>query len=486
MRSPIRVPLRGSGRALFLVGLLTALSACAEAPEGWLLEPPLPPTLAEIDPDVTARIEAAAQAVRATPEPADVWADLGKTYEVVGLRTQALACYEQAQLRAPDDPKLFYRSGVCRGRMQDMAGAIRDMDRVIELDPSYAPAHYRRGSTALDDGNLELARVSFEEATRVGPEFMGGWVGLARLHLYLDEEARAIELLEEQFERDPRDPTVAQLLDTAYRQSGSERRVSVPTALAEDEEPAGRFWIDPWQVELRKYRRAPDSQRNARLLERGKADQVIASLEARRAADPRDTSFFAQLVEAYLLEAREEDALRTTREWIELEPRDVPARLTLARLFEAQGEPELAVQTLDEVIELDPDFGPAWAAKGALMVKGEQYEPALEVLLRAVQLDQRNTAIFHDLAKAQMFAKEWAGAEESFARYLEDAPEDAKAHLSLAKVLAKRHQVERAQEELARARELGIDMPGRIAEVERLIERAVERAAKKRRREQAE
>jgi len=472
-------PVRSTLPVLALLLFWTA--GCGGSPAGWLREPPLPEALAELDGNVRTRIEEAAARVRQAPEPVEAWGELGKLYEAVGLRLQAIACYEQAQLRVPGDPKWWYRSGVCRGRMQDMGGAIRDMQRVIELEPSYAPAYYRRGACALDDGDLELAQESFRAATRVTPEFMGGWVGLARVHLLRDENEEALALLEAQAARDPKDPVVTKLLRSAQVQAGIEPGAAVEAAAAQEEGdlPAGVFWLDPWQVELAAYRLEPESHRISRMIGRGEADLVIAQLEERRRAEPRETEFLPQLAEAYFQVGRGQEARETYRALLELEPDNIPARLGLARFQEASGFPHLAIEWLDQILAIDPSFGPAWAAKGSILVRGEQYEQALPVLRRAVELDQRIPQVWVDLGNAQMLTKDWAAAITSFENYLAEVPDDPEARISLARVLAKNDELDRAEAELERARALEHDRDGRIEEVERLIERGRARREKR-------
>ncbi|HED66560.1 MAG TPA: tetratricopeptide repeat protein, partial [Planctomycetes bacterium] len=273
-----RAPSRSFRASLAVSGLVLVLGACGDAtgarPEGWLEDPPIPARMEELEASVAKRIGRGLDAIREDPDSAQAWGELGMLYEVVVLRSQAIECYEQAALRDPSDPRWPYREGVCRGRMDEVRAAIADLERSIEIDPSYAPAQYRRGTLALEDGDLALAREAFAEARRIDPEFMGGWVGEAHVLLLEDRPEEAVSLLEKQVERDPEDIQVLQLLNTAYRQSGSDRRVRVPEK-DEGEESEGRYWSDPWQEELRRFRRTTRSNRMARLLDAGRAEDVI-------------------------------------------------------------------------------------------------------------------------------------------------------------------------------------------------------------------
>ena len=54
-----------------------------------------------------------------------------------------------------------------RSREGDLDAALEAEDRVIELNGSYAPAHWRKGLWLLDRGELEAAQAAFERAIRL-------------------------------------------------------------------------------------------------------------------------------------------------------------------------------------------------------------------------------------------------------------------------------------------------------------------------------
>ena len=75
------------------------------------------------------------------------------------------ACLATAEGASSADVQ--YNYGNCRERWGSSGGAA--FARAIAIDPHHAAAHYNRGLSAYDDGDVELARRSFATALRLRP-----------------------------------------------------------------------------------------------------------------------------------------------------------------------------------------------------------------------------------------------------------------------------------------------------------------------------
>jgi lipoprotein NlpI len=68
----------------------------------------------------------------------------------------------------PDDPVAYYNRGLARGRLNDYSGAIKDFDRVIELNPEYKEAYYNRGIANFFIGRQHDACYDWRKAHSMG------------------------------------------------------------------------------------------------------------------------------------------------------------------------------------------------------------------------------------------------------------------------------------------------------------------------------
>ena len=134
-------------------------------------------------------IETAQEAVRNSPEDADVWGHLGHVYHIHGWEIPAIPCYRQASLLAPDEFKWFYFLGRLTKQRQPEA-AVKSLTRALTLNAEYAPAHLYLAAALRILGRLDEARQHLEHAKRLQPNnpFSELWLGeiaLARQQLKL-------------------------------------------------------------------------------------------------------------------------------------------------------------------------------------------------------------------------------------------------------------------------------------------------------------
>lgn len=477
---------RSPGRAVLLwfpLGLATStLAACAPAPRGagdagLAQVPPLPSDLEQYDARVVERIQEAVGELEQDLASAAAWGQLGMVYEVERMRALALACYREATARAPDEPRWWYRSAICRWRQGEIEQANQAIRRVLELAPSYAPAEYRRGTFAFESGDLDAALAAFERARSLDPGYVGGPLGKARVLLASDRAAEALAILDDLATLDPGDRSIASVRAAALREAGRAQEAPELSS-APVEEEVGPHWKDPWEDEVRYLRRVPEELRVGTMVARGRGEEAVPTLERMRDEKPTDLRTLMQLAEAYAQAGRALEARKTFRSVIDLEPENLAARVGIARLRIEAGERELGMQLLEEALSINPEYGPALVEKARLLFNNEQYEPAVPVLLHALKLDQRDPELWNWLAWSQFHNGRWQEAEASFLAQLERAPERGDAWLGLAKTRLKLQRPDEAEQALEKAVAIGIQTPGLLRTVQRELERLRRRVAR--------
>ena len=132
-------------------------------------------------------IESAQEAVRNSPEDADVWGHLGHVYLIHGWEVPAIPCYRRASVLAPDEFKWLYFLGRLTKQHQPEA-AVKSLTRALTLNNAYAPAHLYLAAALRILGRLDEARQHLEHAKRLQPNnpFSELWLGeiaLARRQL---------------------------------------------------------------------------------------------------------------------------------------------------------------------------------------------------------------------------------------------------------------------------------------------------------------
>jgi len=112
------------------------------------------------------------KAVRQRLESAPAWLTLGMIYMDRNQPDAALAALSQAMLQDPLNARTRNFLGVVMGRRGWIEGAQHELRRAVELDPSYADAHYNLAVFYLEEKPpaIELARRHYTRAIELGVE----------------------------------------------------------------------------------------------------------------------------------------------------------------------------------------------------------------------------------------------------------------------------------------------------------------------------
>lgn len=98
----------------------------------------------------------------------------------------------KAQLRGEADFSLYFYLGILHILQGNVSAALQDYDRVLEINPSFAPAHAYRGRALMALGRYGEALQNIEYADRLAGKAVVGWrlwQGMALLQLGQDNVA---------------------------------------------------------------------------------------------------------------------------------------------------------------------------------------------------------------------------------------------------------------------------------------------------------
>ena len=122
------------------------------------------------------------EAIRLSPNFAEVYNNRGNTRHDQGDLEGALRDYNEAIRLRPDAP-MFYNRGIARYDQGDLEGALQDYNEAIRRRPDYADAFTNRGNARQGMGDLEGALRDYNEAIRLKPDSVEAYTnrGMARL-----------------------------------------------------------------------------------------------------------------------------------------------------------------------------------------------------------------------------------------------------------------------------------------------------------------
>jgi tetratricopeptide (TPR) repeat protein len=434
--------------AIVFVVAVTALAAA-----GCLLRQddsgPAPPDLASLDPDLVSLIAETRAAIRADATDPAGWARLGMVYEANGFIGLAATCYEQSVARRDTEARWWYRLALVRGRLGNIDGALAAAVRTSEIDPGYAPAHWRQGLWRLDRGELDAAERAFRRALEIDRADAASSTGLARVDLARQQPARAADTLEALLSARPGDRYALQLLGRAYSQLGRQDDAAFALAVAGGAEPN---WRDPWSDEVAQYRRgyATLLKDATEHFQNGRFDEAIRLYE--RLRQRRDSPALAtQLGAAYIAAGRIDAALAVLEPLVLASPDQADAHVALASAYLRKGNVERALAHADRALALDSSHARAHEARAMILWRTQQYDAALAAFDEVHRVNPRNAMA---LVWMGMVHGERGRHREALARFEQAAEQDPMlfdAWLGIARAQVELGSFEQAASALSRA-----------------------------------
>ncbi len=141
-------------------------------------------------------IENFQKAISLRPQYSEAINNLGSVYLLQGKIKEAIRCFQKA-LENPlyTRPYIAYTNlAWAYYQLGDKEKAIEYLNKALSYNPRYHLAYFYRGIMALNDGELERARISFRRAVRFNRQDMAAryYLGLVYFRLGQEEKAKKV------------------------------------------------------------------------------------------------------------------------------------------------------------------------------------------------------------------------------------------------------------------------------------------------------
>lgn len=155
--------------------------------------------------DIAAAERDARAAIAIAPDNSAAWMELGSVMETQERPKEAFAIYDQIIRKDPKDALIVAYRGVMRLWLEDPAGALRDADAAIAIDPRMAYGQIARGRALAALKRDEDAAAAYREAARLQPTYADAWVKLAQTRRRQGKQAEGLAAVDEGLKSSPKD-----------------------------------------------------------------------------------------------------------------------------------------------------------------------------------------------------------------------------------------------------------------------------------------
>jgi tetratricopeptide (TPR) repeat protein len=422
---------------------------------------PLPPdvsTLGPLAPEVADIVRQAREGVVESPAEAVRWGRFGMVCEANGLPGAARNAYATAASIDGSEAKWWFRLAAVDARLGRLDDAVRDVQRSIEVNSTYAPSFWHLGLWLLDRNETAAAERAFGRATEIDPADRAGWLGLARVYLQRGENERAAGLLERLLASTTGDRYALQLLGTAYRRLGRNEEAEPALQTGASAEP---LWNDPWTDEMLAYRRgyAALLKDATAYIVAGQFDPAIRILERLRQERPNDVVLNAHLGQVYVAAGRDGEGVPLLEQVTAQQPDRFEALVDLATGYMHQGDLARARRTVERALTLNSSFAPAYETLGLVLWRAGNMRDAVSAFENAVRFDPRNARALVWIGMVQTNAGRTADALTAFQHAVRISPTNVDAWIGIANAQMTRGDLDGAAQALDRATRLEPDRP---------------------------
>ena len=417
---------------------------------------------------------------------------------------RAILQFRNAVQATPQNPEAYYQLSLADFTVGDLQNGVASLRKALELNPKHRPAQLRMAqlmAMASDPALVKEAQERLQKLIHETPNDADALHALAFAELKLDEPEAAIQNLGRAMVLAPQNLTLAvSMADAKLKEKDTKGAEEVLKKASQDSPKSaeaafflGRFYgsQNRWPEAEQQFNRAlsldhqnadalynlaalqnrtgrkQEAEQNFKrlsglpgktfkpihatfLFEEGRRDEAIREFEALAKADPDDRDARTRLIAAYRAVQRPADAEKVLEAALKRNPKDSDALLQRGEMFVAAGDYGRAETDLNQVIRLSPDSAQAHYVMARFhRARGENLTYRQE-LMKALQLDERLTAIRIEAAQNLVAS----GDAKAALTLLDQAPSTQK---TLTPVLVARNWVLWALGDVAEMRK-GIDL----------------------------
>ena len=361
-------------------------------------------------------------AIQAAPDGFAPYLALAELFLDTERGSDAGAVLAQASSRVDESADMRLALGRFEIRRNNLAAAIRELNRALQLDADLPPAIFALGVAHRRAGHLERAAETFERLARIDTSHPGLALERGLLFEARGESERAVASYREALEAAPNDMDLLLRLGAA-------------------------------QVAA------------------GQTDEAEDTLERVRQSRPNSAEANHFMGRVQFARGQYTEALGPLRQAVRLDPSRGEFHLYVGWAGLEAGSLGEALTSVEDAIERDPSLGDAYWIRGEILLRSGRPRDALDDLVRALELKPSRTEIYAAMGQAHNELRNLAEAEAAYQQAVSRVDDNGEWWYRLGRLRMDRGNRGEAKLALARATLLGdatTPLPGWLADAHRL------------------
>jgi tetratricopeptide (TPR) repeat protein len=306
------------------------------------------------------------------------------------------------------------------GTREQLQSAINDLQTVVSRMPDNPVLRYNLGKALLAKGNVQAARVQFDEAIKLRPDYLLPRITLAQIYMQNREYGKVVQMSQEVLGYDANNLPARLLRSRALIGMGEVKQARtelMQTSTQFPDLPEARLQIAALDLQDKNFKSAGDSFRT-----------LYSKFQ-----DPRA---FMGIIETTVAQGNPGEATRLLREELAKNPDRLEYRVALANISVGANDLPTAISEYKTVLEKMPRSSDVWLRLGESYRRAGDIGNAMASFKKAQELAPNSVVPYMQLAMLYGNAGQSGQARPMYEQVLKLQPDNPIALNNLAFMIA--------------------------------------------------
>jgi tetratricopeptide (TPR) repeat protein/tRNA A-37 threonylcarbamoyl transferase component Bud32 len=349
----------------------------------------------------------------AEPTTAGAYFNRGNARYAKGNLAGAIEDYDKAIELDPKKASVYNNRGRARMKKLEFEGALEDFNRFIELKPGYSTAYFNRGNSRKAKGDLVGAIEDYNKAIEIDPKYVNAYHNRGIARAAKEDLGGAIEDYSKTIQLDPN-------IASTYNNRGLARAAKGDLRGA-IEDYSKTIQLDPNNANA--YLHQGLAQ-----YEKGNLAGAIESYSKSIEIDPKYAKAFNNRGNARIAKGDLRGADEDYSQAIKIDSELPEAHYNRGAVRIAMGNLDGALQDIHRTLELNPRHSNAYTYRGNLRKGKGNLNGAIEDYSKAIEIDPRNAFAYYNRGRARKTKGDLPGASKDYDRAIQLNPRFKEAY----------------------------------------------------------
>jgi tetratricopeptide (TPR) repeat protein len=322
----------------------------------------------------------------------------------------------------------FYNRGLEKAQAGDFAGAVREFDRVLRINPQFVEVYYKRGRCHFELGDRTGAIADYNQALQLQPERTEIYLSRGLTKLALKDHAGALADAEQSLKLNNNLAAAYSLQGTVYRRLGklSEAIASFKQAaniyLAEKDKQNCQRCIDSiTEIQAEQNRAQTALATHAgfysqifQKVQQGKLREAWEDLNWLIQSDSNDAQAHSYRGMVLSKLGYNKEAIADLNKALQLNQQNLQAYCYRGMVRVEMGDYAGAINDCNQALQIDPNYIDAYIYRGNAYYKSANHRLAIEDYSRVIKEKSDEPTAYYQRAAARLDFEDLQGAIDDY------------------------------------------------------------------------